>query len=96
MVIADRLLDRTADGAPFVDTRHVNLAGPVAMAVSMVVSIVLFSNQQPYTGAKSAPNRWPRRRLWRGRGSAPYANLRGVRRVRCLAGSMPAQAPVNR
>ena len=52
VVIADRLLDktRTDDLTPFVDTRHVNWAGPVAMAVSMVVSIVLFSNQQLYTG----------------------------------------------
>ena len=54
VVIADRLLDRTADAAPFVDTRHVNMAGPVAMAVSMVVSIVLFSNQQLYTGVVAA------------------------------------------
>jgi NCS1 family nucleobase:cation symporter-1 len=52
VVIADRLLDktRTDDLTPFVDTRHVNLAGPVAMGVAMVVSIVLFSNQQLYTG----------------------------------------------
>ena len=52
VVIADRVLDRTRtdDLTPFVDTRHVNRAGPVAMAVAMVVSIVLFSNQQVYTG----------------------------------------------
>jgi nucleobase:cation symporter-1, NCS1 family len=52
VVIADRLLDKTPtdDLTPFVDTRHVNLAGPIAMAVAMVVSIVLFSNQQLYTG----------------------------------------------
>jgi NCS1 family nucleobase:cation symporter-1 len=52
VMIADRLLDKTAtdDLTPFVDTRHVNLAGPVAMGVAMVVSIVLFSNQQLYTG----------------------------------------------
>jgi NCS1 family nucleobase:cation symporter-1 len=52
VVIADRLLDRTRtdDLTPFVDTRHVHLAGPFAMGVAMVVSIVLFSNQQLYTG----------------------------------------------
>ena len=52
VVIADRLLDRTRtdDLTPFVDTRHVNLGRPVAMGVAMVVSIVLFSNQQLYTG----------------------------------------------
>jgi NCS1 family nucleobase:cation symporter-1 len=52
VMIADRLLDKTAtdDLTPFVDTRHVNLAGPIAMGVAMVVSIILFSNQQLYTG----------------------------------------------
>ena len=59
VMIADRLLDKTAkdDLTPFVDTRHVNLAGPVAMGVAMVVSIVLFSNQQLYSGllVRAAP-----------------------------------------
>jgi NCS1 family nucleobase:cation symporter-1 len=58
VVFADRLLDRTRDDlATFVSTRHVNLAGPIAMFVAMVVSIVLFSNQQLYTGllARAVP-----------------------------------------
>jgi NCS1 family nucleobase:cation symporter-1 len=37
------------DGA-FADTRHRNLAGPVAMLAGMIVSIGLFSNQSLYTG----------------------------------------------
>jgi len=35
-------------------TRHVNPAGPIAMAVAMVVSIALFSNQQLYVGVLAA------------------------------------------
>jgi NCS1 nucleoside transporter family len=55
VVFADRLLDkRRNDLAVFVSTRHVNLAGPIAMAVAMVVSIVLFSNQQLYVGVLAA------------------------------------------
>jgi NCS1 family nucleobase:cation symporter-1 len=59
VVMADRLLDKTRDDlTPYVDHRHVNLAGPIAMAVAMVVSIFLFSNQQLYTGllVKAAPS----------------------------------------
>ena len=56
VVFADRLLDKTTSGrtgdlTPFTSTSHVNLAGPIAMAVAMVVSILLFSNQQLYVGA---------------------------------------------
>jgi NCS1 family nucleobase:cation symporter-1 len=55
VVFADRLLDKRRDDlAVFVSTRHVNLAGPIAMAVAMVVSIVLFSNQQLYVGVLAA------------------------------------------
>lgn len=52
VVFTDRVLDRTAaaDLTTFTSTRHVNLAGPVAMAVAMAVSIPLFSNQSLYTG----------------------------------------------
>jgi NCS1 family nucleobase:cation symporter-1 len=55
VVFADRLLDKTTSGrtgdlTPFTSTRHVNLAGPIAMAVAMVVSIFFFSNQQLYVG----------------------------------------------
>ena len=58
VVIADRLLDKRGDITPYVDVRHVNLAGPIAMAVAMVVSIPLFSNQTLYTGlvAKAVPS----------------------------------------
>ena len=54
VVIADRLLDRRGDLAPYVDVRHVNLAGPVAMGAAMLISIPLFSNQQLYTGVLAA------------------------------------------
>jgi nucleobase:cation symporter-1, NCS1 family len=51
VVFADRLLDKTADDlATFTSTRHVNLAGPLAMGAAMIVSIFLFSNQQLYVG----------------------------------------------
>src|SRR5436309_15420500 len=51
VLMADGLLDKRRDDlAPYVDDRHVNLAGPIAMAVAMVVSIPLFSNQTLYTG----------------------------------------------
>jgi len=55
-VFADRVLDKTAttDLTAFTSTRHVNLAGPIAMGVAMVVSIVLFCNQQLYTGVVPA------------------------------------------
>jgi len=56
VVFADRVLDRTTstDLTTFTSTRHVNLAGPIAMAVAMVVSIALFSNQQLYLGVVPA------------------------------------------
>ena len=55
VVFADRLLDKTTSGrtsdlTPFTSTSHVDLAGPIAMAVAMVVSIFCFSNQQLYVG----------------------------------------------
>jgi len=55
VVFADRLLDKRRDDlAVFVSTRHVNLAGPIAMAIAMVLSIALFSNQQLYVGVLAA------------------------------------------
>jgi NCS1 family nucleobase:cation symporter-1 len=56
VVFADRVLDRTTstDLTTFTSTRHVNLAGPIAMAVAMIVSIALFSNQQLYLGVVPA------------------------------------------
>jgi nucleobase:cation symporter-1, NCS1 family len=55
VVFADRLLDKTRDDlTTFTSTRHVNLAGPIAMAVAMVVSIFLFSNQTLYVGVVAA------------------------------------------
>jgi NCS1 family nucleobase:cation symporter-1 len=59
VVFADRLLDKTTSGrtgdlTPFTSTSHVNLAGPIAMAVAMVVSIFFFSNQQLYVGVLAA------------------------------------------
>ena len=56
VVFADRVLDKTAatDLTTFTGTRHMNLAGPIAMAVAMVVSIALFSNQQLYLGVVPA------------------------------------------
>jgi nucleobase:cation symporter-1, NCS1 family len=55
VVFADRVLDRTPTHlAPFTNARHVNLAGPVAVAVAMLVSIFFFSNQQLYVGVLAA------------------------------------------
>jgi nucleobase:cation symporter-1, NCS1 family len=59
VVFADRLLDKTTSGrtgdlTPFTSTSHVNLAGPIAMVVAMVVSIFFFSNQQLYVGVLAA------------------------------------------
>jgi NCS1 family nucleobase:cation symporter-1 len=59
VMMADRLLDKTRGVLePYVSTRHVNWAGPIAMAVAMAVSIVLFSNQQLYVGvlARAVPS----------------------------------------
>jgi purine-cytosine permease-like protein len=51
VVLVDRLLRRGQDIQPLLeDRRFVNLAGPVAYAVSAVVSIWLFSNQTKYIG----------------------------------------------
>jgi NCS1 nucleoside transporter family len=58
VVFADRLLDKSTDDlAVFTSKSHTNYAGPIAMAVAMVLSIWLFSNQQLYTGliAKAVP-----------------------------------------
>jgi NCS1 nucleoside transporter family len=51
VVLVDMVLRRgqTFDAVLY-DTRYVNLAGPIAMFVAMVVSIGLFSNQAKYTG----------------------------------------------
>ncbi|MEU6035263.1 cytosine permease [Actinomadura sp. NPDC047616] len=55
VMFADMFLRRGADaGAPadarMFDPGHRNPAGPIAMAVAMVVSIMLFSNQEKYVG----------------------------------------------
>ena len=52
MVFADRVLTRTSgdgDLTTFTGTPR-QPGGPIAMAVAMVVSIALFSNQQLYLG----------------------------------------------
>jgi purine-cytosine permease-like protein len=51
VVLVDRYLRRGEDvTALALDTRRENLAGPVAMAVGIAVSIPLFSNQTQYIG----------------------------------------------
>jgi nucleobase:cation symporter-1, NCS1 family len=52
VVLADRLLWRYPDGDlhVFTDRNHVNRAGPIAMAVALVVSVALFGNQSAYVG----------------------------------------------
>jgi nucleobase:cation symporter-1, NCS1 family len=51
VVFLDRILRRGQDiQAMLGDRRYVNLAGPIAMLVAMVVSIWLFSNQTKYIG----------------------------------------------
>ncbi|WP_375425744.1 purine-cytosine permease family protein [uncultured Friedmanniella sp.] len=51
VVLTDRYLRRGADfGAIAQNKAHVNLAGPVAMVVGLVVSIPLFSNQTAFVG----------------------------------------------
>ena len=50
VVLADRLLNKGTDDLTAFSPRSVNHAGPIAMAVAMVVSILLFSNQQLYVG----------------------------------------------
>jgi NCS1 nucleoside transporter family len=54
VVFCDQLLRRRQDPreveALLFDTRYTNWAGPVAMLVGVVVSIILFSNQTEYVG----------------------------------------------
>jgi NCS1 nucleoside transporter family len=51
VVFVDRIFRRGRDiQAMLGDRRYVNLAGPIAMLVAMVVSIWLFSNQLKYVG----------------------------------------------
>ena len=51
VVFVDRLLRRGTDSSRlYGDTRHVNLAGPIAMLVAGVVSIWLFCDQTKYVG----------------------------------------------
>ena len=58
VVFTDQLLRRRQDLAALLyDERHVNWAGPVAMAAGMAVSIPLFCNQTEYVGY--VPTRHP-------------------------------------
>jgi purine-cytosine permease-like protein len=51
VVLVDRWLRPNIDRAAVVgDTRYQNWAGPIAMALGMVISIWLFANQVKYTG----------------------------------------------
>jgi purine-cytosine permease-like protein len=51
VVFVDRLLRRGSDSQALLgDKRYANWAGPIAMAVAMVLSIWLFSNQTKYVG----------------------------------------------
>jgi NCS1 family nucleobase:cation symporter-1 len=50
VVLVDRWLRRGQDGSALVTRRSVNWAGPVAMALGMVVSVWLFANQTKYVG----------------------------------------------
>jgi purine-cytosine permease-like protein len=51
VVLVDRFLRRAADVVPLaLDLRRENLAGPIAMAVGIGISIWLFSNQTKYVG----------------------------------------------
>jgi nucleobase:cation symporter-1, NCS1 family len=52
VVLADRLLWRHPDGDlhVFTDRSHVNRAGPIAMAVALVISVAPFGNQAAYVG----------------------------------------------
>jgi NCS1 nucleoside transporter family len=51
VVLVDRFLRRRTDvTTAALDPRHSNWAGPIAMAVGMVISIYLFSNQTKYVG----------------------------------------------
>jgi purine-cytosine permease-like protein len=55
--LCDMLLRRDPDETLLFSPRHVNWAGPAAMAVGMVVSIWLFSNQTEYVGV--VPKHFP-------------------------------------
>jgi NCS1 family nucleobase:cation symporter-1 len=54
VVLCDQFLRRRQDPrrieALLFDTKYANWAGPVAMLVGVVVSIILFSNQTEYVG----------------------------------------------
>ena len=51
VVLVDRVMRRGTDvTATALDLRHTSWAGPIAMGLGMVVSIVLFSNQTKYVG----------------------------------------------
>lgn len=57
VVFTDRYLRRGQDtGVLAQSTTHVNLAGPIAMAVGLLVSIPLFANQTLYTGPVPSAN----------------------------------------
>jgi nucleobase:cation symporter-1, NCS1 family len=57
VVLIDRLLRRgTSTDDIVVDPRYVNLAGPIAMLLGMVISIWLFSAQEKYTGPLAKAN----------------------------------------
>jgi NCS1 nucleoside transporter family len=58
VVLADRVIRRGQDPVPLaLDRRFTNWAGPIAMALGMLISIWLFSNQTKYQGlvVKSHP-----------------------------------------
>ena len=80
VVFADRVLDKTttSDLTPFTSTRHVNLAGPIAMAIAMIVSIALFSNQQLYVGVLASAVPGDRGHHVRGRLRARVRAVRGA------------------
>ncbi len=50
VVLVDRWLRRGQDLEPLMSRRSVNWAGPIAMALGMVISIWLFANQTKYVG----------------------------------------------
>ena len=58
VVFVDRVLRRGRDTGFLLDDRsYVNVAGPIAMVVGIVVSIIFFSNQTEYVGI--VPKRYP-------------------------------------
>jgi NCS1 nucleoside transporter family len=50
VVLTDQLLRRGDDESFLYDTRYTNWAGPMAMLVGIVVSVLLFSNQTRFVG----------------------------------------------